>query len=40
VNDAAQRKLLKEDRNNFEKEWNAAGHWTLLALPPPPASPR
>lgn len=35
INDAAQRKLLKEDRNNFEKEWNAAGDWTLLALPRP-----
>ena len=40
VNDAAQRKLLKEDRNNFEKEWHAAGHWTLLALPQPSASHR
>jgi ABC-type bacteriocin/lantibiotic exporter with double-glycine peptidase domain len=35
VNDAAQRKLLKEDRTRFEKEWNAVGHWTLLALPQP-----
>ena len=40
VNDAAQRKLLKEDRASFEKEWNAGGHWTLLALPQPPVSPR
>ena len=40
VNDAAQRKLLKEDRNNFEKEWKAAGYWTLLALPQPPAGHR
>jgi uncharacterized protein YvpB len=40
VNDAAQRKLLKEDRNSFEKEWNAAGHWTLLALPQTPANHR
>jgi ABC-type bacteriocin/lantibiotic exporter with double-glycine peptidase domain len=39
VNDPAERKLLKEDRDDFEKEWKGAGHWTLLALPQPPASP-
>ena len=33
LNDAAQRKLLKEDQGQFEKEWKAAGHWTLLAVP-------
>jgi ABC-type bacteriocin/lantibiotic exporter with double-glycine peptidase domain len=33
VNDAAQRKLLKQDRASFEKQWSAVGHWTLLALP-------
>ncbi len=33
VNDPAQRKLLKTDQAGFEKEWNAAGKWTLLALP-------
>jgi ABC-type bacteriocin/lantibiotic exporter with double-glycine peptidase domain len=33
VNDPAQRKLLKEDRSSFEREWSAAGNWTLLALP-------
>ena len=33
VNDPAQRKLLKEERSRFEKEWNAAGRWTLLAVP-------
>jgi ABC-type bacteriocin/lantibiotic exporter with double-glycine peptidase domain len=33
VNDPAQRKLLKEDRSRFEKQWNAAGKWTLLAVP-------
>ncbi len=33
VNDPAQRKLLKHDRSSFEREWNAAGKWTLLALP-------
>jgi ABC-type bacteriocin/lantibiotic exporter with double-glycine peptidase domain len=35
VNDAAQRKLLKENRSSFEKEWSAVGHWTLLAVPQP-----
>jgi|SRR5579862_3283323 len=33
LNDPAQRKLLQEDRSNFEREWSAAGRWTLLALP-------
>jgi ABC-type bacteriocin/lantibiotic exporter with double-glycine peptidase domain len=33
LNDPAQRKLLKEDRSRFEQEWQAAGRWTLLALP-------
>jgi uncharacterized protein YvpB len=33
VNDPAQRKLLKVDRDRFEREWNAAGHWLLLAVP-------
>ena len=33
VNDPAQRKLLKMDSSNFEKEWQATGNWTLLALP-------
>jgi len=33
LNDAAQRKLLKQERGSFEKEWSAAGRWTLLALP-------
>jgi predicted double-glycine peptidase len=35
VNDPAQRKLLKQDRASFERDWNAAGNWTLLALPQP-----
>ena len=34
-NDPAERKLLKQDRSYFEKEWKAAGHWTLLAVPQP-----
>ncbi|MGA9812936.1 MAG: C39 family peptidase [Terriglobales bacterium] len=33
VNDPAQRKLLQRDRSAFEREWSAAGKWTLLALP-------
>jgi ABC-type bacteriocin/lantibiotic exporter with double-glycine peptidase domain len=33
LNDPAQRKLLKEDDLQFEKEWKAAGNWTLLAVP-------
>jgi uncharacterized protein YvpB len=33
LNDAAQRKLLKQDRPSFEKQWSAVGNWTLLALP-------
>ncbi len=33
INDPAQRKLLKRDRSSFEREWNAAGRWTLLAVP-------
>jgi ABC-type bacteriocin/lantibiotic exporter with double-glycine peptidase domain len=32
-NDPAGRKLTKLDRKTFETEWDAAGHWTLLALP-------
>lgn len=33
LNDPAQRKLLKEARSRFEREWKGAGRWTLLALP-------
>jgi len=33
LNDAAQRKLLKQERASFEKQWSAVGNWTLLALP-------
>jgi predicted double-glycine peptidase len=33
VNDPAQKKLIKEERNAFEKEWTAVGRWTLLAVP-------
>jgi ABC-type bacteriocin/lantibiotic exporter with double-glycine peptidase domain len=33
VNDPAQRKLLKQERSVFEKQWSAVGNWTLLAVP-------
>jgi len=33
VNDPAERKLLQQERAEFEKEWKGAGHWTLLAIP-------
>jgi hypothetical protein len=33
VNDPAQRKLLKVDLVAFNKEWQATGNWTLLAVP-------
>jgi len=32
-NDPAERKLLKQDRASFEKEWKAAANWMLLAVP-------
>ena len=35
LNDPAQRKLLKQDRSSFEREWSAADNWTLLAVPHP-----
>jgi uncharacterized protein YvpB len=35
LNDPARRKLLKQDRASFEKQWSATGKWTLLALPLP-----
>jgi len=33
INDPAQRKLLKVEQSTFQKQWSAAGNWTLLALP-------
>ncbi|MFB3812803.1 MAG: C39 family peptidase [Terriglobales bacterium] len=33
LNDPAQRKLLKQEWSSFEREWKAAGNWTLLAVP-------
>lgn len=35
LNDPAQRKLLKQDRAEFEREWKVTGNWTLLAVPAP-----
>ncbi|MEO5923787.1 MAG: C39 family peptidase [Bryobacteraceae bacterium] len=32
-NDPADRKLLKQARADFEKEWKAADNWLLLAVP-------
>lgn len=33
VNDPAERKLLKEEWSSFERQWSAAGKWTLLVVP-------
>ncbi len=33
LNDPARRKLFQMHRDSFEKRWNAAENWTLLALP-------
>lgn len=33
VNDPAERKLLQQERSEFEKQWSTTGKWTLLALP-------
>jgi ABC-type bacteriocin/lantibiotic exporter with double-glycine peptidase domain len=35
LNDPAQRKLLKQDRSGFEKQWSGTDNWTLLALSQP-----
>ncbi len=40
VNDPAQRKLLKIERNDFEQQWKAVKYWTLLAVPIEPQSQR
>lgn len=37
LNDPARRKLLKEGRDEFERDWKATHNWTLLAVPQPPA---
>jgi predicted double-glycine peptidase len=33
VSDPARGKLLRVERQEFEKEWQAAGNWMLLAVP-------
>jgi ABC-type bacteriocin/lantibiotic exporter with double-glycine peptidase domain len=33
VNDPARGKLLRLEREEFEKEWHATGNWMLLAVP-------
>lgn len=33
VNDPAERKLLKQERSYFERQWKGAGNWILLATP-------
>jgi ABC-type bacteriocin/lantibiotic exporter with double-glycine peptidase domain len=38
LNDPAQRKLLSETRNQFEREWKVTGYWMLLAVPQPVAT--
>lgn len=35
MNDPADRKLLTEERADFERDWSATHDWTLLALPQP-----
>lgn len=37
LNDPARRKLLKEGRAEFERDWKATHNWTLLAVPQTPA---
>jgi predicted double-glycine peptidase len=36
--DPAVRKLVKQHRAEFERQWRAVDNWTLLALPESPAS--
>ena len=38
VNDSARGKLLRIERQEFEKEWLAARNWMLLAVPGAPAA--
>jgi ABC-type bacteriocin/lantibiotic exporter with double-glycine peptidase domain len=39
VNDPARGKLLRIERVEFEKEWQAAKNWMLLAVPASPSAP-
>ena len=34
LNDPARRKLLKQDRSDFEKQWGVTGNWTLTVTDP------
>jgi ABC-type bacteriocin/lantibiotic exporter with double-glycine peptidase domain len=38
VNDPGERKLLQQNRSEFERAWKGAGNWTLLAIPREDAS--
>lgn len=38
MNDPEERKLLPEDREEFEKDWSATHQWMLLAVPSPASS--
>ena len=40
LNDPAQRKLLKQARSTFEKQWSATGRWLLLAVPQSGSQPQ
>ncbi len=33
LNDPARRKLLKQNWQEFERQWGVTNHWTLLAVP-------
>lgn len=35
LNDPARRKLIKEDRTVFEREWKDTENWTLMVVPRP-----
>jgi hypothetical protein len=35
MNDPAERKLLIQERPEFEKDWNVTHNWLLLAVPEP-----
>lgn len=40
MNDPAERKLLRQERAEFEKDWSTTHNWVLLAAPASPASSR
>jgi uncharacterized protein YvpB len=39
VNDPARGKLLRIERAEFDKKWQAARNWMLLAVPVPASAP-